>query len=353
MDNNFGYSYDPDFNRTIQPQEPVEYLKNKREIKKACLKLGGLLLLYNLLVKALVYVFYFVSYRVLSGKTTLDFAVVREYLLNEHLELINSTSFTMTANLSISLTALILVMLIGKIILRVDLDGYFKPSLSSAKKGFQWAPPCFLVNLMCSLAVFMITAFLSTQGITVPEADFTIKNPSAVSVILQTSYVVVFAPIIEETLYRGLILGMLSKYGKAPAVLLSALAFGLMHGNIPQAAAAFAAGIFFAIVAVNCHSIVPTIIIHMLNNVIANFTDVSAALKIPNGELIICIVEMTVLLLGCYVLLTRYRALKFNTTNSLNESGKVGYMVFTNPLIFLYLALMVFSIVKDLVVANV
>lgn len=352
MDNFYGYQYDPNFNRQIQPANTIEYQQNKKSLKRTCAKLGGLLLLYNILTRQLSYFFYFAVYRIYSGKFTLNFEVVRNYLLEEKEELLDSTSFVMAANLSISLTGMLIVMLFGKLILKIDLDGYFKPSLKAMKKGVQWAPPCFMVNMVCSIAVFMITAFLSTQGITVPEADFTISDPSAASVLMQTAYVVLLAPIIEETIYRGLILGMLSKYGKAPAVLLSALAFGLMHGNIPQAASAFAAGLFFAIIAVNCNSIVPTIIIHMLNNLIANFTDVFEVLKIKQGDLILCIIEMTILLLACYILLTRYRALRFDTNNILNEKGKVGYIVFTNPVIVIYLLFMVFSIVSGLIKAN-
>ena len=63
-------------------------------------------------------------------------------------------------------------------------------------------------------------------------SDFSIHQPSAIAVIVQFSYVVIIAPIVEEFIYRGAILTALSPYGRGAAVLFSALAFGLMHGNI-------------------------------------------------------------------------------------------------------------------------
>lgn len=348
---NFGYSFDPNFNRN-EKLLANDYLNKKKQIRNDCLKLGGLLILYNVLTKVFSYAYFYVAYRAISGKFTLDFETVRTYFLEEQKDLVASTSFSMAANLSVTLAGMLIILPLGKLILKIDLGGYFKPSRSAAKKGFQWAAPCFLVNLACSMAVFMVTTFLSTQGIKVPEANFTISDPSAASLILQTSYVVIFAPIIEETIYRGMILGMLSKYGKTPAVLLSALAFGLMHNNIPQAVSAFGAGLFFAIIAVNCGSIIPTMIIHMINNFIANFTDVAKAVSLSNSELIFCIMEMTMIVLGIYVLLTGYRALKFDTSSALPEKGEVGRIVFTNPLIFVYLIYMVYSIIKGLIDAN-
>ena len=116
------------------------------------------------------------------------------------------------------------------------------------------------------------------MGVDVPTADFSIHQPSVIAVVMQFSYVIVLAPLFEEVIYRGLILKVITPYSKSAAILVSALAFGLMHGNIPQAASAFCTGLIYAIIALKCGSIIPTIIIHSLNNLIVNAPELAGAL---------------------------------------------------------------------------
>lgn len=87
-------------------------------------------------------------------------------------------------------------------------------------------------------------------------------------VILTT---VVFAPILEEMLFRGLILGSIrEKQGRAlPAVLISAVIFGVIHFNIPQGINAFAIGIILGYIYVRTNSLAAVILIHAINNGLA------------------------------------------------------------------------------------
>lgn len=76
----------------------------------------------------------------------------------------------------------------------------------------------------------------------------------------------IVAPICEELIYRKLLLGSMRPMGETPAILLSSLIFGLAHGNFDQFAYAMLSGIVFAILAVRYRSIIPTIVLHVLNN---------------------------------------------------------------------------------------
>lgn len=78
---------------------------------------------------------------------------------------------------------------------------------------------------------------------------------------------VLVAPVVEEILFRGIILSRLGKaMPVAPAVLLSALVFGLMHGQILWIAYAAFLGIILALVAVRTKSILATILLHVTFN---------------------------------------------------------------------------------------
>lgn len=78
-------------------------------------------------------------------------------------------------------------------------------------------------------------------------------------------YACIAAPICEELLFRGLILRLLMPYGKKTAVFLSALLFGLFHGNLVQSPFAFCVGFIFAYTAVE-YNIVWAMVLHMGNN---------------------------------------------------------------------------------------
>lgn len=84
---------------------------------------------------------------------------------------------------------------------------------------------------------------------------------------LLSIFVIAFIPsIFEEAVYRGVFYSEYSKINPLKGVLLSALLFGLMHGNINQFSYAFATGIVFALVIEATNSILSTMIIHFLIN---------------------------------------------------------------------------------------
>lgn len=85
--------------------------------------------------------------------------------------------------------------------------------------------------------------------------------------ILSLAATVVAAPVVEEILFRGIILSRLGKaMPAAPAVLLSALVFGLMHGQVLWIAYAAFLGIVLALVAVKTKSILATMLMHVTFN---------------------------------------------------------------------------------------
>ncbi|MCQ2184149.1 MAG: CPBP family intramembrane metalloprotease [Bacteroidales bacterium] len=84
------------------------------------------------------------------------------------------------------------------------------------------------------------------------------------SVILSTC---ILAPIFEEWLCRGLVLrGLLRKTSPALAIIVSALFFALIHGNIWQGFAAFSIGCLLGYVYWKTRSLKLTVLMHFVNN---------------------------------------------------------------------------------------
>lgn len=89
---------------------------------------------------------------------------------------------------------------------------------------------------------------------------------SGTSVGMQILFMVILAPIFEELLFRKKLIDKLGIYGAKTAVVLSALLFGLFHGNLSQFFYAFFLGLAFGYVYVNTGKIHYTIIAHMIIN---------------------------------------------------------------------------------------
>ena len=78
--------------------------------------------------------------------------------------------------------------------------------------------------------------------------------------------VVVIPPLVEEIMFRGVILQSLRRYGDGFAVLVSAMLFGMYHGNFIQMVFAFLSGLALGFVVIRTNSLLPSILIHFINN---------------------------------------------------------------------------------------
>lgn len=84
--------------------------------------------------------------------------------------------------------------------------------------------------------------------------------------LLTFLFVVICAPIMEELIFRKMLIDRIAQYGDVVAAFLSGLIFGLFHGNISQFFYAFLLGVCFGYVYVKTRNIKYTIILHMLVN---------------------------------------------------------------------------------------
>lgn len=104
------------------------------------------------------------------------------------------------------------------------------------------------------------------------------SSSTTISMFVYASFV---APVVEELVYRGFVMGVLRKYGKVLAIVISSVLFGMMHGNIPQALFAFSVGLVLGYVAEE-YSLKWAIAIHMMNNFV--FAEVVALVGKVFGE---------------------------------------------------------------------
>lgn len=129
-----------------------------------------------------------------------------------------------------------------------------------------------LAAIMC----FALVYFSNIVGVVITTVIGAIKG-SAVQNLLQNVtesvsiwaiffYMVICAPIMEEYVFRKLIVDRTVRYGQGTAVILSGLMFGLFHGNLNQFVYAFTLGMFLAFLYVKTGKLKITIALHMMIN---------------------------------------------------------------------------------------
>jgi hypothetical protein len=153
--------------------------------------------------------------------------------------------------------------------------------------------------------------------------DFSL-NGGILTQAMTLLFVVILAPITEEFALRGVVLQGLRPYGEKFAILISAFLFGIMHGNLLQAPAAFMMGMVLAYIAIQTESIVAPTLIHMLNNLLGMLEMIMVE-KLPEStSSIVLAVVMQICLIGSLILVfyhwrnisdlddeTEYKGLRF------------------------------------------
>lgn len=126
-------------------------------------------------------------------------------------------------------------------------------------------------GLACCIAGSYVTSILSSLvenlfGITftMPESDMVIDS---VPMFLLTALGTAVVPAcVEEFAIRGVVMQPLRKYGDKFAIVMSAVVFALMHGNMVQIPFAFIAGLAIGYAVVVTGSMWTGVLIHFLNN---------------------------------------------------------------------------------------
>lgn len=126
------------------------------------------------------------------------------------------------------------------------------------------------VSLICTL---FLSSGLDSMGLYVPSMNYVVEHDPMVYAA-EILGAVILAPIGEELIYRGVVLRCSARISQRFAIFFSAFIFGIMHGNPYQFVLGFLLGIPLAMVTLKTGSIVPAIICHMTNNLMASVSEV-------------------------------------------------------------------------------
>ena len=141
---------------------------------------------------------------------------------------------------------------------------YYKISVTGSKRAFLTTLPfIFPCVLLILFTAFLTSLAMGAIGISGEPSSF---EGNVIYLIVVSA----FAPaLFEEMLFRYLPLMALGKESPRLAVIYSAVLFALSHCNLFQIPYALLAGLLFAVIDMATESILPSIIIHFINNVLS------------------------------------------------------------------------------------
>ncbi len=324
----------------------------KHGLRMNASKLGILLLLYSIIFftytkKAFLYLYYWMK----TSDVTFDAVRINAYLTNKD-NFSSYTSFSMFFSCCVVLAALVLTLITARL-MGIKLLSTLKLEDKNGVKGAFLAFPVVLVlNNIITTIVNYITNFLSEKGTIIPEADFSIDNPTVSAVAFEILYLLIVAPIAEEFVFRGIVLKTIAPYGKKLAIVVSAALFGLMHGNLTQFLGAFVCGIVFAAVDVKYGSIVPSIIVHMLNNSLPLISNIGNAVGSKVITVIYFVLLYSVLLIGVFVITRNMYSFKIQEDiHDLSYPERIKTVALNIPLL-LYTLYLIYGIISGIIAAN-
>ena len=154
---------------------------------------------------------------------------------------------------------------------------------------------CFTLPLIIpTVGLIMFLSFLTSQilGLFFEAPAVDVSGNILVAVTVHA----LFPAIFEEALFRYVPIALISPHSRRAAVLVSALLFSLVHCNLFQIPYAFFAGIALAVIDIASDSILPSLIIHFLNNLLSviymRYCDSPAfAWMFISGLVLLCIIS--------------------------------------------------------------
>jgi membrane protease YdiL (CAAX protease family) len=169
----------------------------------------------------------------------------------------------------------------------------------------------------------------------------------------------ILAPIFEEFFFRKMLIDKTIRYGAKVSIILSALLFGLFHGNLNQFFYAFLMGGFFAYVYIKTGKIIYPIVLHAIVNFMGSVVSQVISQAMMNLQQSISTTDLTIIV--AYMILfiifivlgiiglSRYKKAKFNGKKTEIELEYKYTTMFMNPGMICFVAFFIFEMIRQMV----
>lgn len=198
---------------------------------------------------------------------------------------------------------------------------------------------CLAANFASGYAA----AFFSSFGLeeTLPEP---LVSATALDTAMNFICAAVMAPLVEEFVFRGVIMQPLRRYGDSFAVITTAVMFALVHGSPTNIIFAFLSGVAIGYAVIYSKSLWVGIIIHALNNATAVFFTEFDLLPTEVADMLFVVFCIAVAVIGvvAFAVFKRVYTLRLNREHFGLKLGKRIRAVFLNvPMVIAFVYLLV------------
>ncbi len=204
----------------------------------------------------------------------------------------------------------------------VTMGGYLWKKGYLEGDGRMWSPisvSCLIWSFVIGFSSIFLIDFIMSKLSFLPDwlgETFDMLQSGWIGIIC----IAVLGPVLEEMLFRGAITKvLLQKYSPVKAILMSAFIFGIFHINPVQVAGAMLSGVLFAWLYYKTGSLIPCILIHILNNSLSvylslHYPDVDYTSDlIGEPAYIICLIAAVLLFAISWKVMNNYKISESNT----------------------------------------
>lgn len=199
--------------------------------------------------------------------------------------------------------------------------------------------------IIASFALFMVSNYMTDiflknmelVGFPISQSSFNFEN-DWINIIIYPVSIAVIPALTEEFLFRGVVMGILRKFGDSFAIVTSSILFGLMHQNFIQLPFAFVGGLVFGYITIYTGSIIPAMAVHFANNLFSCiFSVLPYYINSSVSDIICIIVIIAASVLGLYSIyklskrdknILRFKSQSKNEFSDLLTSEGVKYKYF-------------------------
>ena len=156
--------------------------------------------------------------------------------------------------------------LFGKMLVKLPLRSLFSKLDAPTGKIIKWSVMFVGSAQFIGMVSNLIFNAIQTQtGTDLNEVTF-LPNENIIDKVLMFVIIALVGPLLEELLFRGIMLTPHIRFGQMFAVVITGILFGLYHVNYVQIISAAIMGVAFGFLAVKTRSIIVPVIVHMINN---------------------------------------------------------------------------------------
>ena len=169
----------------------------------------------------------------------------------------------------------------------------------------------YITNILSSILTFMIALLKGETELINPAAEAILNS----NLLLSLLYAAVVAPVIEELIFRKILLDKLRRFGDIPAIVMTGIAFGLFHMNLSQFFYAAVIGVIFAYVTIKTNTVRYAILLHMMINFLSTVVATFISDKNLIGVVFLNIWILGSIATGIILFFMNLKKIKFDKAN--------------------------------------